>query len=158
MNLVLIRSYEPTYSHGLLIVGSLRLMTIERPWLVNPRGAGGVPRESCIPEGSYALHPYDSQAKPDCYEMVNPATGVYAQPSDIPYGQDWGRSNCLIHAGNYVEDVIGCIAVGISAGKIGDRAAVKESVEAMNQLRAKLGREEVHTLQIVPGSDLGSFK
>lgn len=156
MNLVVVRKYEEGHTSGILIGGGLRLMTMERPWISNPAGKGGVRRESCIPEGSYALHAYSSAAKPDCYEMVNPDLGVYAQPEHIPAGQQWGRSNCLIHAGNFVTDVIGCIAVGLSAGELSGKPAVMASVAAMVKLREVLGRALVHTLQIT--SSNGDFK
>src|SRR5690606_41150400 len=51
---------------------------------------------------------------PNTYALVNEALGVYYQQR--PAGQTWGRTAILIHVGNFVSDVIGCVAVGMSHG------------------------------------------
>src|SRR5262249_15637412 len=126
-----------------MTVGTLTLATIERPWLANPNGAGGLPRESCVPEGLYNVLPHDSKQFGAVWALVNQWVGVYYQPGDIPAGQAWGRSAILIHSGNLVTDVIGCIAVG----RRHDGEAVRESRMAIADLRAILGRER-HIMQI----------
>lgn len=141
------------YSHdrtlGWLTFESLRLATLERPWIQNPLGPGGKPRQSCIPDGSYTLRPHDSDRWHDVYELVNPALGVYSQPQDIPEGQKWGRSAILIHPANRPIDVVGCIAVGVNHGYIMNDGAVIGSQVAMARLRQTLG-SGTYEIKIVP--------
>jgi len=50
MDIVLTRfAYTPERTLGQIVVGSLTLATIERSWIPNPAGPGGMPRESCVP-------------------------------------------------------------------------------------------------------------
>jgi len=146
MDLVLTRDvYTPTHTLGYLFVDELKLATVERPQIANPKGPGGMPRISCIDEGIYTVKPHDSDKFPGTYMLVNMQKGVYPYPDDIPAGQGWGRSAILVHSGNHVGDVIGCIAVGMDR----DADGVARSREALAQLRLKLGRGENHRLSIV---------
>lgn len=148
MDLVLARSsYTNARVMGTLFCDELNLHTVERPWIENPKGPGGMPKVSCVPEGRYTLKPHDSQKFPGSYILINMQLGVYSYPDDIPDGQGWGRSAILIHSGNAVDDVIGCIAVGLRAQ--GDM--VYQSKDAMVMLREKLGRSEPHRLSIIRG-------
>jgi hypothetical protein len=152
MNLALTRfAYLPDCTLGWLMAGGLKLATIERPWFPNPKGIGGMPRVSCVPDGLYNVRPHTSDKFPDTYALVNQALGVYYQPGDIPAGQQWGRSAILIHAGNTVTDVIGCIAVGTSHSDDLASHSVKDSRAALNQFRAVLGRSNA-ILQIRPSA------
>lgn len=56
-----------------------------------------------IPEGEYQLRPYSSQKHPNAYELV-----------DVP-----GRTNILIHSGNFHTDTVGCLCPGASYGSDG---------------------------------------
>lgn len=148
MDLVLTRDvYAPTHTLGYLFVGDLKLATVEKPQIVNPKGPGGMPRVSCIDEGTYTVKPWDSEKFPGTYILSNIIRGVYSQPDDIPAGQGWGRSAILIHAGNGQENVLGCIAVGLTR----DGDGVASSRMALGQLRAVLGRDETHRLSIIRG-------
>lgn len=148
MNLTLRRhAYLSNCTLGTLIAGTTELATIERPWVENPDGAGGKLTVSCVPDGEYQLIPHDSARFPNTYALVNHALGVYHQTR--PVGQTWGRTAILIHVGNSVSDVIGCIAVGMRAMCIGGQHSVAESRIAMDKLRAVLGRYS-HTLTIGP--------
>jgi len=150
MNLELTRiAYLADCTLGRLRVGGLDLATIERPWLPHPDGPGGKQRESCVPDGEYLVRPWDSARFPNTYILVNNALGVYAQPNLIPPGQKWGRSAILIHAGNFVTDVIGCIAVGRRHALAGGQHSVLESRKALDELRAVLRRDS-HQLTISP--------
>lgn len=152
MNLALTRfAYLPDCTLGWLMAGDLKLATIERPWLPNPKGPGGMPRVSCVSDGLYNVRPHTSDKFPDTYALVNQALGVYYQPGDIPAGQEWGRSAILIHAGNTVSDVIGCIAVGMSHSDDLASHTVKDSRVALNKLRAVLGRSSA-IIQIRPSA------
>jgi len=148
VNLTLHRyAYMPTYTLGTLVADDLQLATIERPWMPNPAGAGGQLSVSCVPDGDYQIVPHDSARWPNTYALVNHALGVYHQMR--PAGQTWGRTAILIHVGNTVRDVIGCIAVGTRAVMTGGEFSVVESRIAMDKLRAKLGRA-THALSIRP--------
>lgn len=133
---------------GRLRFGGLELATIERPWIPDPDGPGGAARISCVPDGAYQVQPWNSGKFADAYILVNNALGVYLQPGLIPPGQRWGRSAILIHPGNTVQDVIGCIAVGLRHDD--ERPMVLDSRAAMDQLRAVLTRQGMHKLAIRP--------
>lgn len=148
MELILTRfAYTPERTLGQLVVGGLTLATIERPWIDNPAGPGGKARESCVPEGTYAVRSHDGGAFRNVWALVNPDLGVWYQPGQIPKGQRWGRSAILIHAGNRVRDVVGCIAVGRQHGVINGEPAVILSQLAIGDMRRTLGRD-AHTLII----------
>lgn len=95
---------------GTMIFPGTVLFTMERPWLPNVRHRSGIPYNSCIPDGKYDIKPYNSVKFPDSWALVNPLLGVYVKKNEREFSSD--RYACLIHAGNYVEDVTGCIALG----------------------------------------------
>ncbi len=64
--------------------------TMELPWLDNQR------RVSCIPKGTYKAVRHNS-----------PKFGETFWIQDVP-----GRSEILIHKGNYTKDTLGCILPG----------------------------------------------
>lgn len=149
MNLLLRRSTgDSERTTGILQVNGRVFATIERPWIENAAGPGGVSRKSCIPLGIYQVHPWSSVNFPETYILTNGELGVYRQPGDIPKGQSWGRAAILIHVANRVRDVIGCIGVGMEHGKLGGEPAVLRSVMAMRELNKILNRSS-HTLEIV---------
>lgn len=129
-------AYLPDCTLGWIFVGNLRLATIERPWIPNPKGPGGTPRTSCVPDGTYNVRPHHSEKFPETYAIVNHALGVYYQPGDVPAGQPWGRTAILIHKGNTVADVVGCIAIGLT--HMGH--SVRDSAVALGKLRTLQGR------------------
>jgi len=148
VNITLVRhAYLAECTLGRLYVGDRVLATIERPWVPNPAGPGGTPRESCVPDGAYAVRPHTSERYPHVYAIENPALGVYYQPGDVPAGQPWGRTAILIHIGNRVRDVIGCIAIGLTHGVLDGELAVLSSARALDMLRQQLGHSR-HTLTI----------
>lgn len=151
MNLSLVRfAYMEQRTLGWLYGdGGLKLATLERPWLPNPAGPGGKRQMSCIPDGNYDVRSHASEKFPDTFALANPALGVYWQPGDIPVGQVWGRSAILIHGGNRVSDVIGCVAVGLSHGMMFNEPAVLASQIALGKLRSALGKG-THRLTIRP--------
>lgn len=132
---------------GYLDVDTLKLATIERPWISIPDGPGGKRRESCVPDGQYALRPHTSGKFPDTYALVNSDLGVWYQ--NVPAGQSWGRSAILIHKGNRTGDVVGCIAVGMRHAFSQAEHAVLESGRALDLLRTVLG-QDTHTMIIRP--------
>jgi hypothetical protein len=156
VNLHLVRfAYDIDCTRGYLTVGDLRLATIEEPWRPDPDGPGGQKLEadraaSCVPDGIYRVEPHDGAAFQDVWALVNPRLGVYRWPGDIPKGQPWGRSAILIHSGNSVDDIVGCIAVGLAHERIGGKAWVSNSKRALSQLRGVLGTSAIHQITIRP--------
>jgi hypothetical protein len=132
---------------GTLTVGLITFATVERPWIPNQEGPGGMRRKSCVPLGEYTVIPHHSKNFPSTYALVNPLLGVWYQPHEIPAEQKWGRSAILIHCGNRVSDVIGCIAVGKEHGRLGNEPGVLRSALAMKELDRILNRQS-HTLII----------
>lgn len=138
-------AYIEEYTLGWMTWDGLRLATIERPWIKNPKGKGGMHAESCVPEGVYQVRPHTSAKFPGTYVLVNPYLGVWEGAA--PGGQTWGRSGILLHPGNTAKDVIGCIAVGEEHTGHGV-GVILHSQAAMDHLRTALGRSLVHELTI----------
>ena|ERR1043165_3539136 len=119
MALVELKRYEkgPNGTRGeMWMDGKFLCHTIEEPDNDNK------PRHSCIPEGTYACVSHNGPKWKDVWEITN-----------VP-----GRSAILIHAGNSIEDVSGCVAVGKKIGMIHGLPAVLESRLALNYLRGVL--------------------
>lgn len=149
MNLTLKRSTgDQARTLGIMQVGSATFATIERPWIPNPNGPGGMPRESCVPPGVYKLIAHHSRNFPLTYALINHELGVWYQPGELPLRQTWGRSAILMHVANRVRDVIGCIGVGKEQGELGGEPAVLRSTLAMRELDGLLNRT-MHVLEIV---------
>lgn len=159
MNLTLVRhAYLPDVTLGRLYAGDLVLATLEEPWIPDPDGPGGqrregTLRESCVPDGEYILHPHTGTKFRNVWCLENPALGVYRFPDDIPPGQRWGRSAILIHSGNTVDDILGCILVGRRHGRLDGKDAVLDSRAALEELRAVLGPGRHHlTIRPIAGT------
>ena len=133
-------AYLDDRTMGKLYVGDEMLYTIERPWIPTLEHLGGKNFKSCVPDGEYVLAPFGSDAHPDCWNLVNENLDVH-----LAQGQEPGRWAILIHAGNYVRDVVGCIAPGLTA----DESHVWSSRLAMDKLNDLLGDGE-HSLIIKP--------
>lgn len=107
-----------------------RIFTLERPWIplcteieigrfdepanfvLPPCGQKGV---SCIPPGIYDLVPHSSEAHPDTFALVNPDLWVYHFDTDVPFlKRGIARTAILIHPANFVEELRGCIAPGMT--------------------------------------------
>lgn len=118
-----------TFYHDNVTLGKLQIehlyhkpvFTLEEPWNDNK------PSISCIPEGNYRCIPHGWKGEPvrmkQCWEI----TGVL------------GRSAILIHVGNTVKDIEGCVLVGLSTGQLNGRPAVLQSRLAMDMLRGFIG-------------------
>lgn len=157
MKLELIRfGYLDTCTLGYLHIGPLVLATIEDAWRPDPDGPGGQRREvgkaeSCVPDGTYILAPHSGAKWQNVWALVNKALGVYQHAADIPAGQLYGRSEILLHSGNSVGDVLGCIAVGMRHGILNGQHWVYESREALEHLRTILNSAiETHSVFIRP--------
>lgn len=136
-------AYLDDCTRGVMTIGHQNFQTIERPWIKNPESAGGEPFESCIPDGEYRLRAYTRPSGKKSFILSNPDLGVYEDQSEMPNAK--GRYLILIHPGNTVADVVGCISPGMSGA---DRA-VYESRKAMLKIIELLEGNE-HILRIGP--------
>ncbi len=163
MNGTLVRhAFLPDVTLGWLFIGQLKLATLEEGWRADPDGPGGQRREgalieSCIPDGTYIARPHFSQKYPaGVWHLVNPALGVYA-PGGRPAGQKWGRDAILIHSGNNVDHIEGCILVGRTHGIDSQRHCVLDSRNSLTALRDLLGAKETHSIHIRPTAGTSEF-
>ena len=120
---------------GTLIFDGLALKTIERLWF--PTAPGGQPFASCVPAGRYELVPFIRPNGDHVRALVNPGFGVYLEDTDRPNGV--GRYLILIHAGKWVDDVVGCIAPGTTLAETGKGPMVQQSRQAMQSIMGWLG-------------------
>ena len=110
------------------------IYTLERPWIAGP--AGGLPFESCVPDGEYQLVPYTrSKGRGDVYALRNPALGVYFTKQER--GNRQGRYKILIHSANWVEQVVGCIAPGLARTIAENKRMVRASRDALTLIMAR---------------------
>lgn len=129
------RNYLPNCTIGeLKLQGKTILYTVEKPWLSN------TPFESCVPPGEYEIKPYSSPKYPDNYSIENRNLGVSVHGHTT-------RTEILFHVANYVEDVVGCIAVGLML--MPDAWGVAYSAKGMDVLRATIGSELGWKLKIL---------
>lgn len=149
MELEVIRpAYLPTATLGLFLVGGERFETIERPWIPDPDGPGGERQQSCIPDGRYVLRPWESPKFGAVYLFEAPELGVYA--TEVPAGQRYGRTHCLLHAANEAAELQGCMAPGMRAGIVEGKHWVYESRRALARISELLGRSDFHSVTIRP--------
>lgn len=152
MDVVIVRhAYLPVATLGswsFPTVPAERFPTIELPWVTNPDGVGGMPRASCIPDGTYALRPWESPKFGPVYLFSSAKNGVYPTEADIPPGQKWGRCLVLLHPANQTSELLGCIAAGLRAGILDGKHWVYESRKAFDRISALLGRTGMHSVTI----------
>lgn len=118
--LSLYRNYLPNCTIGRIIGVDFPLLnTIELPWNSNTPWTSEHPETaSCICPGLYTVRPLDDKR----YYLENPNLGVTLHGPSI-------RTEILIHIGNFVWDVKGCIAPGMGINK--DVYGVTKSADAM---------------------------
>ena len=144
MNITLKRfAYLDDCTRGVLQIGNHSFQTIERPWIKDPDRPGGASNESCVPDGVYRVRSYTRPSGKKAYILSNEDLGVYEYPQDRENAS--GRFLILIHPGNTVSDVVGCIAPGLT----GTDRAVKSSRHAMLKIHELLEGYE-HELRIGP--------
>jgi hypothetical protein len=108
MQLTIFRKYDKEGTIGkLLIDGKEFCKTLERPWLNNqPDNPKTLENDSsCIPEGVYKVVRRSSEK-----------FGKHLHLLDVP-----NRSFILIHSGNTIDEILGCLLVGdkiLDAGTI----------------------------------------
>lgn len=96
------------------------LYTLENPWMHNE------PNVSCIPPGEYVCTPYSGTHYKNVYKLCH-----------VP-----GRTDILIHWGNWEKNTQGCILLGTGSGIMKDEPAVSNSMEAVNLFRGIIGKED----------------
>ena len=116
-------AYTPWGVFGRLVYGDFRAFTVERPWADNKA------RESCIPDGEYELQWFNSPKFGPTWAIVGGTVSLY------PDGKA-ARSLILIHAGNTMDDLLGCIALGSTLGTTNGKWAVLNSVNTVNAFKA----------------------
>lgn len=116
--------YEDSTLGTLTIDGhpDVKLYTLEEPWRDNRR------KVSCIPAGTYECVPHNWDIS-DKFRF-NRVWRVNHVPN---------RDAILIHKGNTVKDIEGCILVGTQRGVIDDLRAVLNSRAAIDMLRGIIG-------------------
>jgi hypothetical protein len=111
---------------GKLFVDSrVMFYTCELPWNDNQR------KVSCIPVGTYKAKLRNSPKYNDHWHL-----------QDVP-----NRSMILIHHGNTIKDIEGCILVGLGRGEVDGLPAVTSSRRAMELMRQVFPREFMLTIE-----------
>jgi len=111
--------------------------TVEKPFKNN------LPFVSCVPAGEYSLMPYQSVKYGDTFKLVSVPNNVMPDKID-----DKIRYGILIHRGNTVDNVVGCIAVGDKLGMVNGKWAVMNSRQTMDRLRKLWQKEKPLKLEI----------
>jgi hypothetical protein len=151
MQLRLVRdSYGEDYTLGQLFVpGVLNpYQTLERPWLPSDVCRGGMTGISCVPESTYKLVRHNSLKHPQTWALVNDDMDVCHEPTA---GK---RSDVLIHPANYVSELEGCIALGMSRMYVHGQWAVISSRAAFDDIKKYVPWTDEHTL-IIEGVNRG---
>ena len=126
----------------------IELATLERAWRGN-RGdlLGASPAEaSSVPLGRYQLEPFTRPGGDEVWRLYNPALRVFRDRDEASVAK--GRYLILIHAANYAEDIVGCIAPGTKHAMFGHHGlGVASSGDAMRMLHGRLdGVDELELL------------
>jgi len=88
------------------------LHTLEQEWRPSRLHAGGANNDSCVPNGEYQLIPFKRPKNGIIVPMlINHDLGVYAFEDEVP--ATGGRFLILMHPGNTIKDIVGCIASGM---------------------------------------------
>lgn len=147
--LTLVReSPTATEIRGRLEFNGQTLYTIERPWL--PTAPGGKPFESCVPAGKYQLILHLRSNGDTVPALINAGLGVCYTRVDRVNGV--GRYKVLIHSGNWVDDVVGCIAPGTGRTISNGKPMVTSSRKAMSRIMEYIGDGPAE-LEIIGSND-----
>ena len=146
-------AYTNTETQGRLICDGQEYWTIERPWF-RYRDPGGEPFKSCIPDGQYDLRKFTRPNGQRVYALFNPDHGVWMHKDDRTNGT--GRFLILIHAGNTVHDVVGCIAPGESRVIHNNQVFVTNSRATSNAIFSSLNADTSSHHTILIQSALGA--
>jgi hypothetical protein len=118
------------------------LYTLELAWVPDAMSPGGAHSTSCVPPGLYSLVRHNTAKHPRSFALVNAALGVIHEP-DPAYPN--ARTACLLHIANEVNDLEGCIGMGMSASG----CWLSSSAVALGKFNTQVPWVEGHTLEIV---------
>ncbi|MNQ55096.1 hypothetical protein D3C85_691790 [compost metagenome] len=127
-------AYTPQGTFGRLTIGNQQWYTVERPWQNNEA------QVSCIPEGVYPLRMRQS--------------GVISRSTGGAYSRGWevtgvpGRTFIMLHPGNTMDDLLGCISPGKQLGFVKGKWAVSSSRPAFDEIMGALSSQDEWTLTI----------
>ncbi len=137
-DIVLTRLMEQTGTTiGHLDCGNFTCATIERPWLNNQKYIPHVQVGSCIPFGTYNISvKYSSK-------FLSEVIAVIGVPN---------REAILIHPGNCVDDLQGCIAPGMELTEHLKKPYLIESRKALTELITIIRKRKAARIHIVSSS------
>ena len=150
MNLDLHRDLrDQTCTLGYLSTPTRKWASIERPWVPideSPSGRKGV---SCVPPGVYKLEPHSSEAHRLVWALVNPSLWVYHYDHEVPVNRrGFARTVVLIHIANWASELRGCIALGKTRAREQGVWMVRQSSDAVNELRMAMAGQYDNSLTI----------
>ena len=119
----------PEVTRGVFIddyTGRILCASLELPWKDNKQDI------SCIPTGNYICNPYSSGKYKNVYQVMDVENRTYI----------------LIHVGNTVNDILGCILPGTKFGNLDGLKAVYSSKVALDVLKDHIGENEQFILII----------
>lgn len=108
------RTFADDFTAGVLTSPHLEepLFTLEQEWRADTRHLGGENNNSCVPNGTYGLRPFIRPRNGLIVPLLyNSDLGVYDSEDYLP--PEGGRFLILMHPGNTIKDIVGCIASGI---------------------------------------------
>jgi len=152
-------NFQQGFTEGVLYSKYLDdvIHTLEQEWRPDKTHTGGTNDNSCVPNGTYRLQafkrPKNGMIVPTLY---NNDLGVYRSLIELP--PEGGRFLILMHPGNTVRDIVGCICCGTwkkHPGHVGSsRDAQALVLQAFNAGDKELIIESVDTKEIyVPGAE-----
>jgi hypothetical protein len=123
--------------------------SIERPWVPIPEAPCGRKGMSCVPPGTYKLEPHSTEQHKSVWALVNPSLWVYHYDHEVPSNRRGiARTVVLIHIANWASELRGCIALGKVRVKDQGTWMVRQSSDAINELRMAMAGQYDNTLTI----------
>jgi hypothetical protein len=123
---------------GLLYIGDEFICyTLELPWKDNQRNI------SCIPAGAY-----------ECKEHTSPRFGDVFEVQNVP-----DRDNILIHVGNFISDIRGCIVLGLQQSLMhrSTEYAVLNSKDAIKKFKKVLESNGAKSFDLIV-KNIGDYR
>lgn len=126
--------YSETETEGhLWLNDSEYVYTLERPWIDDV--PGGMPFESCVPDGEYSLRHHVRPNGDRVFALWNPDLHVYYTKQER--GDNEGRYLILLHSANWIEQIVGCIAPGLVRTIYENKRMVRSSRQAMAKIMGR---------------------
>ncbi len=127
-------NYSETETEGRLWLNANEFVyTLERPWIDGV--PGGMPFESCVPDGEYMLIQHQRPNGDRVFALRNPDLSVFYTKQER--GNEPGRYLILLHSANYISQIVGCIAPGMLRTIYENQRMVRSSREAMRKIMAR---------------------